>query len=85
MQRGFHLARNEINFSLENPVWITFITEDDMSTADGAVNAYQHLVDAGVPAIVGPRHLDAGKASLPDCTREWGRGFQFRVHGSRLE
>ena len=65
MQRGFHLARNEITFSLENPVWITFITEDDMSTIDGAVNAYQHLVDAGVPAIVGTAISTQAKQAFP--------------------
>ena len=65
MQRGFHLARNEINFSLENPVWITFITEDDMSTVDGVVNAYQHLVDAGVPAIVGTAISTQAKQAFP--------------------
>ena len=54
MQRGFHLARNEINFSLENPVWITFITEDDMSTVDGIANAYQHLVEPVCRLLSGP-------------------------------
>ena len=51
MQRGFELAQAEINNSqLAN---INFITEDDMSTVDGAVTAFQSLVDQGVPAIVG--------------------------------
>lgn len=71
MQRGFHLARNEINFSLENPVWITFITEGDMSTVDGVVNAYQHLVDAGVPAIVGAAISTQAKQAFP-ITQENG-------------
>lgn len=51
MQRGFELAREEINnFGDLN---LTFITVDDMSTPDGAKAAVQHLVDQGVPAIVG--------------------------------
>ena len=51
MQRGFELAQAEINNSqLAN---INFITEDDMSTVDGAVNAFHNLVEQGVPAIVG--------------------------------
>ena len=51
MQRGFELARAEINNLGE--VNLTFITVDDTSTADGAKDAVQHLVDQGVPAIVG--------------------------------
>ena len=51
MQRGFELAREEIN-SLGG-VNLTFITVDDQSTAEGAKEAVQHLVKQGVPAIVG--------------------------------
>ena len=51
MQRGFELAREEINNL--GDVNLTFITVDDMSSPDGAKAAVQHLVDQGVPAIVG--------------------------------
>ncbi len=51
MQRGFELAREEIN-SLGG-VNLTFITVDDQSTVEGAKAAVQHLVNQGVPAIVG--------------------------------
>ena len=51
MQRGFELAREEINNL--GDINLTFITVDDMSTPDGAKAAVQHLVDQGVPAIVG--------------------------------
>ena len=51
MQRGFELAREEINNSSD--VNLTFITADDQSTPDGAKAAVQHLIDQGVPAIVG--------------------------------
>ena len=51
MQRGFELAREEINNL--GDVNLTFITVDDMSTPDGAKAAVQHLMDQGVPAIVG--------------------------------
>ena len=51
MQRGFELAREEIN-SLGD-VNLRFITVDDRSTPEGAKEAVQHLVDQGVPAIVG--------------------------------
>ena len=51
MQRGFELAREEINaLGAAN---LTFITEDDQSTVEGAMAAVQRLVDQGVPAMVG--------------------------------
>ena len=53
MQRGFELAREQINSSPVSPVRINFITEDDMSTADGMVAAFERLIAAGVPAITG--------------------------------
>ena len=53
MQRGFELARDQINNSPVSPVRINFITEDDMSTADGMVAAFERLIGAGVPAITG--------------------------------
>ncbi len=51
MQRGFELAREEINNL--GDINLTFITVDDQSTPDGAKAAVRHLVDQGVPAIVG--------------------------------
>ena len=51
MQRGFELAREEIN-SLGG-VNLTFITVDDQSSVEGAKEAVQQLVNEGVPAIVG--------------------------------
>ena len=51
MQRGFEMAREEINTL--GDLNLTFITVDDRSTPDGAKAAVQHLVDQGVPAIVG--------------------------------
>ena len=51
MQRGFELAREEIN--TRGDVNLTFITVDDRSSVDGAKEAVRHLVDQGVPAIVG--------------------------------
>lgn len=53
MWRGFNLARDEINSIEGNPVKINFIVEDDMSTLEGAIAAFERLVESGVPAIVG--------------------------------
>ena len=51
MQRGFEMAREEINNL--GDLNLAFITVDDMSTPDGAKATVRHLVDQGVPAIVG--------------------------------
>ena len=51
MQRGFELAREEIN--MLSPTPLMFVTEDDQSSEAGAITAVQQLVDQGVPAIVG--------------------------------
>ncbi len=51
MQRGFELAREEIN--AQGDLHLTFVTADDQSTVAGAQSAVQSLVDQGVPAMVG--------------------------------
>ncbi len=51
MQRGFELAREEIN--RRDDVNLRFITVDDQSSVEGAKEAVQQLVNQGVPAIVG--------------------------------
>ena len=51
MQRGFELAREELNMLRTTP--LTFVPADDHSSEEGAIAAVQHLVDQGVPAIVG--------------------------------
>ena len=51
MQRGFELAREEINAL--GVVNLAFVTVDAQSTVEGGVAAVQQLVDQGVPAIVG--------------------------------
>ncbi|MCY3722251.1 MAG: ABC transporter substrate-binding protein, partial [Candidatus Poribacteria bacterium] len=59
MQRGFELAREEINMhSHENIMThdhgnIMFVTVDDQSSEEGAIAAVQQLADQDVPAIVG--------------------------------
>ena len=63
MQRGFELAREEINSS--GDMNLRFITVDDRSTPEGAKEAVQHLVDQGVPAIVGLAISTHLKAAAP--------------------
>ena len=65
MERGFLLARDEINSSDHSPVRINFIVEDNMSTAEGAVAAFERLVEADVPAIVGLAISTHAKQAFP--------------------
>lgn len=51
MQRGFELAREEINMLSDGN--LIFVTVDDQSSEAGAVAAVQQLVDQGVSVIVG--------------------------------
>ena len=53
MQRGFELARQEINAASLLDASLSFITIDDQSTVEGSKQAMQALVSQGVPAIVG--------------------------------
>lgn len=53
MQRGFELAREEINAANLLATNLSFVTIDDQSTVEGSKQAMQTLVSQGVPAIVG--------------------------------
>lgn len=63
MQRGFELAREEINRL--GGVNLRFITVDDRSSPEGAKEAVQNLVNQGVPAIVGLAISTHLKAAAP--------------------
>ena len=64
MQRGFELAREELN-QLGGPQ-ITFITEDDRSTPEGAVEVYNKLIHQhGVSIIIGTAFSTWGAQAFP--------------------
>ena len=64
MQRGFELAREELN-RLGGPQ-ITFITEDDQSTVEGAVKAFNKLIHQhGVSIIAGLAVSRLGAQAFP--------------------
>lgn len=65
MERGLLLARDEINSFRLSPFRLNFITEDNRSTVEGSVAAFERLVDAGVPAIVGLAISTHAKESFP--------------------
>ena len=67
INNGFELAREEVNrSSLLNGARIRFIIEDDESTAEGAIAAFNTLIDRdGVSVILGPYTSTMGKAVFP--------------------
>lgn len=65
IQRGFELALEEINSSQQGDVSFTFIVEDDQSTVEGAVEAYNKLIGADVPVIFGPTTSGQAEAAFP--------------------
>ena len=66
MQRGFELARDEINNAQRVPRRLNLIIEDDMGTPEGAVAAFNKLIDQdGVSVILGPATSSATQAAFP--------------------
>ena len=67
MQRGFELAREEINSSGQlGDAKITFITEDDRGTVEDAVEAYNKLIHQdGVFVILGPANSSQVREAFP--------------------
>ena len=67
MQRGFELARQELNeYSDLTGLQFTFITEDDQSTVEGAVEAFNKLIHQdGMSIITGLALSTQGAAVFP--------------------
>ena len=64
--QGFELALEEINNSQLGGKRISFIIEDDRSTVEGAVEAFNKLIQQdGVPVILGPATSTQTKAAFP--------------------
>ena len=64
--QGFELALEEINNSQLGGRRISFIIEDDRSTVEGAVEAFNKLIQQdGVPVILGPATSTQTKAAFP--------------------
>ena len=63
---GLELALEEINNPQLGGRSIKFIIEDDQSTAEGAVEVYNTLIQQdGVPVILGPATSSAAEAAFP--------------------
>ena len=66
MEEGFELAREEINNSQLSNVRIKFIIENDGTTVEGAIDAFNKLIyQDGVPAILGPASSSAASEVFP--------------------
>ena len=65
IRRGFELALEEINNSQLGNLSLKFIHVDDQSTIEGAVEAYNELIQAGVPVIFGPTTSGQAEAAFP--------------------
>ena len=57
-EKGLELALEEVNNSKLGDRNIKLIVEDDQSTVEGAVEAFNKLIQQdGVPVILGPGHV----------------------------
>ena len=66
MGSGFELALEEINNSQLGNTKLKFITEDDWSTVEGTVEAFNKLIyQDGVPVILGPATSSATEVAFP--------------------
>ena len=66
MGSGFELALEEINNSQLGEIKLKFITENDQSTVEGAVAAFNKLIyQDGVSIILGPASSSATEAAFP--------------------
>ena len=66
---GAGLALEEINNAQLGDARIEFITVDDRSTPEGAVDAFNNLIQAGVTAIIGPGSSEQAGATFPIAQR----------------
>ena len=63
---GFYLARDEINSAQLAPPRIRFILEDNKSSAEGAIAAYNKLIHQdGVTALLGPATSTLTEIAFP--------------------
>ena len=85
IQRGFELALEEVNNSQLGDVQFKFITEDDQSTVEGAVEAYNKLIhQAGVPVIFGPTTSGQAEAAFPIAQQNEVVAFSSSSNASGL-
>ncbi len=66
ISQGFELARSEINAAHPSGTKLNFIIQDDQSTIDGAVEAFNKLISQeGVSVILGPATSSQTEMAFP--------------------
>ena len=66
ISQGFELARSEINAAHPSGTKLNFIIQDDQSTIDGAVEAFNKLIHQdGVSVILGPATSSQTEMAFP--------------------
>ena len=85
IQRGFELALEEANDLQLGDVMLKFIVEDDQSTVEGAVAAYNRLINqADVPVIFGPTTSGQAEAAFPIAQQNGVVAFSSSSNASGL-
>ena len=66
MQQGFELALSEVNSTQSNGAKLKFIIEDDQSTIEGTIKAFNKLIhQKGVSVILGPATSSQTEMAFP--------------------
>ena len=65
MQQGFELALSEINAAQPNGAKLKLIINDDQSTVEGAIAAFNTLSEEGVSIILGPATSSQTEMTFP--------------------
>ena len=84
IKRGFDLALEEVNSSQLGDVRFKFIVEDDQSTVEGTVEAYNKLIQADVPVIFGPTTSGQAEAAFPIAQQNEVVAFSSSSNASGL-
>ena len=65
ISQGFELALSEINAAHPSGIKLKFIIKDDQSTIDGAVEAFNKLIEEGVSVNLGPATSSQTEMTFP--------------------
>jgi branched-chain amino acid transport system substrate-binding protein len=85
IKRGFEMALEEVNNAQLGDTRLTFIIEDDLSTVEGAAEAFNKLiVQDGVSVIFGPTTSGQAEAAFPIAQQNQVVAFSSSSNASGL-
>ena len=85
IKRGFEMALEEVNNAQLGDTRLTFIIEDDLSTVEGAAEAFNKLmVQNGVSVIFGPTTSGQAEAAFPIAQQNQVVAFSSSSNASGL-